>query len=87
MKLLLLKIACLVIYAMALAGMAGWLPTALSGSIQTLAIVILVVHALELVLAFGIVRRYQGDLLVSVLLTLLFGLLHLTRLVRENRRS
>jgi hypothetical protein len=39
-------------------------------------LVLLLVHAVELVVMFKHVRLYRGSLAVSVLLTLLFGLLH-----------
>ena len=70
------KAGCLAIYALALAGLAGLLPSGLSGAVQVIAAALLVVHVAELVFAFRHVRRYQGVLAVSVLLTLLFGLLH-----------
>lgn len=71
-----LKAACLGAYLLALAGLAGLLPEALAATAQQLALVLLLIHALELVVAFKYVRLYRGSLAVSVLLTLLFGLLH-----------
>jgi hypothetical protein len=41
-------------------------------------------HAVEAVVAFKYVRRYPGALAVSVLLTLLFGLLHILPLARQS---
>lgn len=73
---LLLKIGCLGVYGLALAGWAGLLEGELSARMQGLAAVLLVLHGLELVVMFKHVRKYPGRLLVSVLLTLLFGLLH-----------
>ncbi len=73
---LILKIACLIAYAMALAGLAGLLGSDLSARMQNVAAVLLILHALEVVIMFKHVRKYRGPLLVSVLLTLLFGLLH-----------
>jgi uncharacterized protein YhhL (DUF1145 family) len=73
---LILKIACLIAYAMALAGLAGLLGSDLSARMQNVAAVLLILHALEVVFMFKHVRKYRGPLLVSVLLTLLFGLLH-----------
>lgn len=71
-----LKAVCLGIYALAMAGLAGLLPTGLAGSMQTIALVMLAVHAAELAVMFKHVKRYPGPLAISVLLTMLFGLLH-----------
>ena len=73
---LILKIGCLAAYALALAGLAGLLGSDLSARMQNVAAVLLILHALEVVFMFKHVRKYRGPLLVSVLLTLLFGLLH-----------
>ena len=71
-----LKAVCLGIYALALAGLAGLLPSGFAGSMQTIALVMLAVHAVELAVMFKHVKRYPGPLAISVLLTMLFGLLH-----------
>lgn len=84
-----LKAGCLAVYALALAGQVGWLPAGLSSVMGNLAIGLLVVHALELAAVFRHVRRYQGPLALSVVLTLLFGLLHwkpLADAATQNRR-
>ncbi len=82
---LILKVGCLVAYAMALAGLAGLLGSDLSARMQNVAAVLLILHALEVVFMFKHVRKYRGPLLVSVFLTLLFGLLHWKPLA--DRRS
>ena len=46
--LLTLKALCLAIYALALAGLAGVLPAAAASTLQTVAIGLLAIHALEL---------------------------------------
>ena len=71
-----LKAVCLAIYALAIAGLAGLLPAGLAGSMQTIALVMLIAHAVELLVMFKYVKRYPGPLAVSVLLAMLFGLLH-----------
>lgn len=71
-----LKAVCLGIYALAMAGLAGLLPSGFAGSIQTIALVMLAVHAVELAVMFKHVKRYPGPLAISILLTMLFGLLH-----------
>ena len=70
------KAGCLALYALALAGLARLLPSGLSGTMQVIAAAFLAAHVVELACAFKHVRRYQGALAVSVVLTLLFGLLH-----------
>ena len=64
----LLKAACLAVYALALAGLAGLLPTGLAGTMQNIALALLVIHALEIVVMFKHVRLYRGPLAVSMLL-------------------
>lgn len=71
-----LKAVCLAIYALAIAGLAGLLPSKLAGTMQTIALVMLMAHAVELLVMFKHVKRYPGPLAVSVLLAMLFGLLH-----------
>ncbi|MES2509722.1 MAG: hypothetical protein V4625_07315 [Pseudomonadota bacterium] len=84
-----LKTALLILYAAALAGpvvLDGLLPAGLAGRLQNIALVILAVHLIELVVMFRHVRRYRGPLAVSVVLTLLFGLLHWKPLADEHRK-
>jgi hypothetical protein len=73
---LMLKVVCLALCAAALAGFAGLLPSGVTGTMQNIAAGLLIIHALELVFMFRHVRLYRGALAVSVLLTMLFGLLH-----------
>lgn len=83
----LLKAGCLLIYASALAGWAGLLPAGLTSIMQNTAIAFLLIHALEAVLAFKHVRLYQGSVVISILLTLLFGLLHWKPLANAKAAS
>jgi hypothetical protein len=71
----LLKAACLIIYPLGIAASLGLLPASLS-FLSTVALVLLAAHALEAVVMFKHVKRYPGPLWVSIVLTLLFGLLH-----------
>jgi hypothetical protein len=80
-----MKLGCIAIYLAALAAWAGLLPGGLGSAAQAVAAGILLLHAVELVFVFGHVRRYRGPLAVSVLLTLLFGLLHWKPLADEAR--
>ena len=81
------KAGCLAIYALALAGLAGLLPSGLSNTMQTLALVFMAAHVLELAFAFKHVRLYRGSLATSILLTLLFGLLHWLPLTKAQARE
>ena len=78
---LILKIGCLAAYGLALAGLAGLINSELASRMLSVAAVLLTLHVLELVFMFKHVRKSRGPLLVSVLLTLLFGLLHWKPLV------
>ena len=82
---LILKIACLIVYGLALAGLAGLIGNDLASRMQSVAAVLLILHALELAFMFKHVRKYRGPLAVSVLLTLLFGLLHWKPLVAGRK--
>jgi uncharacterized protein YhhL (DUF1145 family) len=81
-----LKAACLAIYGIALAGLAGLLPHGLSQAMQIVAAVFLGIHALELAFVFKKVRLYSGSLASSVFLTILFGLLHWMPLANAQAR-
>lgn len=78
-----LKSACLLTYLLAAVGAATPLPYGLGTPLQYAALLLLGAHALEAVLMFKHVKRYPGPLAVSLLLTLLFGLLHWLPLSRQ----
>ena len=71
-----LKIGCIALYVLALAGLAGILQGALATTVEVVAAIVLCLHTLEVVLMYSKVRLYRGPLLISILLTILFGLLH-----------
>jgi hypothetical protein len=73
--------------ALALAKLAGWLPADSFNRTPLVAAVLLGLHALELLFMFRHVRLYKGPLAVSVVLTLLFGLLHWKPLADAQARS
>ncbi len=87
MTLSLLKVGCLCIYAMAIAGAAGLLPGRVGGALEMVAGVMLALHALELALAWKYVRLYRGPIGVSVGLTLVFGVLHWKPLADARARG
>jgi hypothetical protein len=76
--LFILKAACLAIYALALAAVAGLLPHGISGPVQVVAAIFLGVHTLELALIFMFrkVHLYRGHVWMFAILTIMFGLLH-----------
>jgi hypothetical protein len=80
----LLRAACIAAYVLALASLGGFLPEGLFSRVQLIAVVLLALHVLELVFMFKYVRLYRGSLAVSVVLTLLFGLLHWLPLARAQ---
>jgi uncharacterized protein YhhL (DUF1145 family) len=82
---LVMKIACLVAYAVGIAGLVGLIhgPLAAVGAIVTIAL--LGLHALELLYAFRFLHRYKGSMGMSVLLALLFGVLHWAPLARRPK--
>ena len=82
-----LKALCVGAYLLALAGLAGWLAADWAATAQKVALLLLLIHALELLVVFKYVRLYRGSLAVSVLLTLLFGLLHWRPLAKEAAKA
>lgn len=71
-----LKAACLLIYAVAILANIITMPAWLASSAQTLAVILLVVHVIETFFFWRYVKMWQGPLLVSIVLNLLFGILH-----------
>lgn len=82
-----LKALCLLVYALAAAGLAGLLPPGRFSHAPLVAAVLLGLHALELVFMMKHVRLYRGPLAVSIVLTLLFGLLHWKPLADAKARE
>lgn len=85
--LLIIKLSLLALYAAAIAGFAGLLPPGAAGRLQNIALIVLAIHVIELVVMFRHVKRYRGPLAVSVLLTLLFGMLHWKPLADEPAKA
>jgi uncharacterized protein YhhL (DUF1145 family) len=78
-----LRLVLLALYAAALAGFAGLLPLGAADKLQSIALVLLAIHVVELLVMFKHVKRYPGALPISILLTLLFGLLHWRPLAKQ----
>jgi uncharacterized protein YhhL (DUF1145 family) len=79
------KALCILAYAMALAGLAGVLPENVALWSLRVSLVLIAAHGLEVLVAFKYIKRYQGPLAVSVLLTMLFGLLHWRPLMDQTK--
>jgi nicotinamide riboside transporter PnuC len=82
-----LRMLCLLVYAMALGRLSGLLTSDAFSRSPIVAGVLLLLHVLELIFLFKHVRLYKGSLAVSVVLTLLFGLLHWKPLADEQKRQ
>jgi uncharacterized protein YhhL (DUF1145 family) len=78
------KAICLAIYLLAVAGAFVALPFGITSVLQKVAVILLVAHVLELLIAFKSVKRYPGPLVDSIALTLLFGFLHWKPLARRS---
>ena len=73
------------LYLLALLGLALPLPLGLSVLALRLTLIVLCIHGLETLLVFRHLRKYAGPLWHSVLLSLLYGLLHWLPLVRPAK--
>jgi len=81
------KANCIAIYLLAIASHFVSFPMQAGEILQTLALALILVHVLEAVLAFRYIKTYEGPLYISVLLALLFGLLHWMPLARKAQRA
>ena len=71
-----LKTVLLAAYALALASLVWPLPYDAGPSVRRIVFIVLAVHGVELIAMFKHLHHYRGPLAASVLLTLLFGMLH-----------
>ena len=71
-----LKINLLGLYGLAVISLFVDLPWGSGPYLQRISLILLAVHAVEAAVMFKDVKRYQGALGTSVVLALLFGLLH-----------
>lgn len=81
-----LRAGCLLAFAAALARLAGWLPPTVFPYATWIAAGLLAAHAVECVFFMKYLRLYRGPLALSVVLTLLFGLLHWKPLADQQAR-
>ena len=84
---MILKATLLVVYLLAIASHLVTFPGDAGPVVQTMALALLLIHALECLLAFRYIKLYPGSLLHSMVLSLLFGLLHWMPLARKARES
>jgi hypothetical protein len=71
-----LRALCVLVFVAAAARLAGLLPAAYFSRAPWVAMALLAIHTIEVFVVFKLLRLYRGPLGVSVLLTLLFGVLH-----------
>ncbi len=70
------KLICLLFYAAALLSLMVEMPARLEQVLQYGTLLLFAAHAIEIVVAFRYIKLYEGSLVVSMLLTLLFGFVH-----------
>ncbi len=80
------KLLLIATYGLSVVSLFGVMPADLSQLLQRISLILLVIHAIELLVMRKTIRTYPGPLAVSVLLTLLFGLLHWKPLADAQRR-
>lgn len=71
-----LKGLCLAVFGVAILSYFVVMPAWLESAAKTLAVILLLVHVIETFFFWRYVKMWQGPLLGSIALTLLFGLLH-----------
>jgi uncharacterized protein YhhL (DUF1145 family) len=81
------KASLLVVYALGIASHMVAFPGQAGPLVQTMSLALLLIHALECLLAYRYIKLYEGALAVSLVLSLLFGLLHWMPLARKAREA
>ena len=75
------------VYLLAMASHLVAFPGDSGPMVQTTALALLLIHALECLAAYRYIKLYSGSLLHSLVLSLLFGLLHWMPLARKAREA
>ena len=70
------KIICLLFYAAALLSLFVEMPATVEQILQYGTLALFAAHAVEIAVALRYIKLYEGPLLISMLLTLLFGFMH-----------
>jgi hypothetical protein len=73
---LFLKLNCIALYVLALLALIIELPFGSGPVLQNIALIMLVIHVIEIPIGFRKIKLYEGSLGASIGLTLLFGFLH-----------
>ena len=81
------KVTILAVYLLGIASHIVAFPGQMGPIVQTMALALLLIHALECLLAYRYIKQYSGPLPVSLVLCLLFGLLHWMPLARKARAA
>ena len=81
------KLLLIATYGLSVVSLFGVMPADLSQLLQRISLILLVIHAIELLVMRKTIQTYPGPFAVSVLLTLLFGLLHWKPLADAQRRQ
>lgn len=84
---LFLKASLLGVYLLGIASHIVALPGQAGPIVQTASLALLLIHALECLLAYRYIKLYEGPLAKSLVLSLLFGLLHWMPLARKARQT
>jgi hypothetical protein len=84
---LVMRIACLGAYALGIAAFSGLIHGPLAGAAAIVTLVLIGLHALELLFAYKFLHRYKGSMGTSVVLALLFGVLHWAPLARQQPKA
>lgn len=82
-----LKANLIALYLLAIASLAVELPWGSGPVLQRLVLIVLAIHAVELVFAFKHVKAYRGPLATSVLLTMAFGLMHWLPIAKTSAQA
>ncbi len=82
---LVMRIGCLLAYALGIAAFAGLIHGALAAAAAIVTLALLGLHALELLFAYRFLHRHPGSMGMSVVLALLFGVLHWAPLARKAK--
>lgn len=82
-----LKLNVVILYALAIAGLVTELPLGLSANLRNICAVMLLIHVVEIIAARKYLALYRGSRFDSVVLGLLFGLLHFKPLKDRQKRD
>ena len=82
-----LKAGCIAIYLMAVTSLFVTLPWGTGPVLQFVSVALIAVHALEALFVFKYIKSYKGALLTSLVLSLLFGLLHWMPLAKAGKQA